>query len=251
MAQIYFYLTGFTPTDFDHKNTEVCEHHEGDTTCEVLGISDPKNNSLATVIQKMVASAINEASTEREDMSGTHAMMNGSDAYLNSTDLKSVDFGPCLKESAKRLTSIEDKTGAVPPEKDVLTAKELLATKESAPTVEKAENEIDTTPEIDVFTAKELLATKESAPTVEKAQSETDATPEIDVFTAKELLATKESAPTVVKAQSEIDAPAKKHEGSCNSSPNDQQVAAEPSNQRSRTEVGDRQEVSEVVGKCE
>ena len=104
---------------------------------------------------------------------------------------------------------------------------------------------------IDVFIAKEILATKESAPTVERAQSETDATPEIDVFTAKELLATKESAPTVVKAQSEIDAPAKKHEGSCNSSPNDQQVPAEPSNQKSRTEVGDRQEVSEVVGKCE
>ena len=86
---------------------------------------------------------------------------------------------------------------------------------------------------------------------MEKAQSETDTTPEIDVFTAKELLATKESAPTVGKAQSEIDTPAKKHEGSCNSFPHDQQVPAEPSNQRSRTEVGDRQEVSEVVGKCE
>ena len=137
------------------------------------------------------------------------------------------------------------------PEIDAFTAKELLAIKESAPTVEKAQSATDATPEIDVFIAKEILATKESAPTVERAQSETDATPEIDVFTAKELLATKESAPTVVKAQSEIDAPAKKHEGSCNSSPNDQQVPAEPSNQKSRTEVGDRQEVSEVVGKCE
>ena len=117
--------------------------------------------------------------------------------------------------------------------------------------MEKAQSATDATPEIDVFIAKEILATKESAPTVERAQSETDATPEIDVFTAKELLATKESAPTVVKAQSEIDAPAKKHEGSCNSSPNDQQVPAEPSSQKSRTEVGDRQEVSEVVGKCE
>ena len=137
------------------------------------------------------------------------------------------------------------------PEIDAFTAKELLAIKESAPTVEKAQSATDATPEIDVFIAKEILATKESAPTVERAQSETDATPEIDVFTAKELLATKESAPTVVKAQSEIDAPAKKHEGSCNSSPNDQQVPAEPSSQKSRTEVGDRQEVSEVVGKCE
>ena len=137
------------------------------------------------------------------------------------------------------------------PEIDVFITKELLATKESAPTVEIAQSETDTTPEIDVFIAKELLATKESPPTVEKAQSETDTTPEIDVFTAKELLATKESAPTVGKAQSEIDTPAKKHEGSCNSFPHDQQVPAEPSNQRSRTEVGDRQEVSEVVGKCE
>lgn len=189
LAQIYFYLTGFTPTDFDHKNTAVRERHEGDITCEVLGISDANNNSLATVTQKMVASAINEASAEREDMAGTHATMNGSDAYLNSTDLTSVDFGPCLKESAKRPKNIEDKTSAVSPEIDVLTAKELLAIKESAPIVEKAQNEIDS--------------------------------------------------------------PAKKHEGSCNSSPPDQQVPTEPSNQRSRTEVGDRQDVSEVVGKCE
>ena len=251
LAQIYFYLTGLTPTDFDSKNTEVRERHEGDTTCEVLGISDVKNNSLATVTQKMVASAVNEASAEREDMSGTHATMNGSDAYLNSTDLTSVDFGPCLKKGAKMLKNIQDKTGAVSPEKDVLTAKEPLATKESAPTVEKAENETDTTPEIDVFSTKKLLATKESAPTVEKAENEIDATPEIDVFSTKELLATKESAPTVEKAQREIDTSAKKLEGSSNSSLHDQQVPTEPSNQRSRTEVGDRQEVSEVVGKCE
>ena len=86
---------------------------------------------------------------------------------------------------------------------------------------------------------------------MEKAENEIDTTPAMDVFAVKELLPTKESAPTVKKAENEIDTPAKKHEESCNSSPHDQQLPNEPSNQRSRIEVGDCQEVSEVVGKCE
>ena len=86
---------------------------------------------------------------------------------------------------------------------------------------------------------------------MEKAENEIETIPEKDVFTAKELSLTQESAPTVEKAENEIDIPAKKHEESYNSSPHDQQLANEPSNQRSRIEVGDHQEVSEVVGKCE
>ena len=201
LAQIYFYLTGFAPTHFDHKNTEVPEHHEEDKTCDVLGMSGTNNNSLATVTEKMVAvaSSINEASAAREDRSGTHATVKATDPYLNSTDLTSADFGPCLKENAKRLKNVEDETSAV---------------------------------SIGNFAG-------------------TTASPETDVFTTKELLATKESSPTLEKAQNVPDTAAKKHEGNCNTSPSDEKVPTEPSSQRSRTDVGDHQDVSEVVCKCE
>lgn len=157
LAQIYFYLTGSAPTHFDLKNTEVPEQHEEDKTCDVLGMSGTNNNSLATVTEKKVAvaSSINEASAAREDRSGTHATVKATDPYLNSTDLTSAGFGPCLKEQAKRLKNVEDEISAVSignfagttasPETDVFTTKELLATKESSPTLEKVQNVPDTT----------------------------------------------------------------------------------------------------------
>lgn len=142
-----------TPAGFHEKNTKPLEHEE-DKTCDFLvEDSDVNNNSLATTAQKMAASAKKEPLTAREDRSGENVAVNELESYSGSKSLMSADFRPCSKKGEITLLNKEGNSSDVLGETltitnfahslGAFTAKEPLATKERALSLEKALDETD------------------------------------------------------------------------------------------------------------